>query len=327
MGRYLNVGVLQIPVSTRTADNLKYIEERVAGMMSAYHKPELIVGVECISCMTGQRIPGPMTDFFAGIAKKYGIYFIPGTIYEKSDDLPEGMYYNSAPIFNPKGEMVDNYRKIAPWAPSEAFAVPGNRYVVFEIPEKRTKVGVQICYDSNFPEISRTLTLMGAEVIVKLTMDPEELYELNRPVHFTRALENQAYFISVNGVGMRNSSNLYGKSIVISPEGKALWEAGNVPAVATVTLDLDLVTKCRKYGTIFMDHYVQHLRDFNIQSPYANCLADAPVYRDLETAPKNVDEYEVQVKQEGVCEMGNRILLDVDVEADQRAVEEFLKSR
>ena len=62
--------------------------------------------------------------------------------------------------------------------------------MVFDIPEKKTKVGVQICYDLNFPEISRNETLMGAEVLVKLTMDPQELYKLNEHYHYVRALEN-----------------------------------------------------------------------------------------------------------------------------------------
>lgn len=60
--------------------------------------------------------------------------------------------------------------------------------MVFDIPEKKTKVGVQICYDLNFPEISRNETLMGTEVLVKLMMDPQELYKLNEHYHYLRHL-------------------------------------------------------------------------------------------------------------------------------------------
>ena len=95
-------------------------------------------------------------------------------------ELPGGQFYNAAPIFGPDGRLIDVYRKMAPYRPAEP-AVPGRRYVVFDIPEKQTKVGVQICYDLNFPEISRNETLMGAEVLVKLTMDPTELYQINKP--------------------------------------------------------------------------------------------------------------------------------------------------
>lgn len=328
MGRFLNVGIIQMPVSADTAVNLKYIEEKVALLMSGVHKPELIVGVECIECLTPEYIPGPMTAYFAQIAKKYEIYFIPGTMYEKSDDLPEGMFYNAAPIFNPKGELVDVYRKMAPWRPAEAFAAPGKRYVVFDIPEKQTKVGVQICYDMNFPEISRAETLMGAEVLVKLTMDPQELYLLNEHVHYTRALENQAYLVSTNGVGFYNSTHLYGHSLVIDPQGKLQWEADQTESIATVTLDLDLVARCRRYGTMFLDHYVQHLRDYELPPvPYTDDYAKAPVYENLPAAPANVAEYEADVKQIGVCQLGKLVEIEPDLEMLDKNLREFLAEK
>ena len=71
---------------------------------------------------------------------------------------------------------------------TKPLAEPGREYMVFDIPEKKTKVGVQICYDLNFPEISRNETLMGAEVLVKLTMDLQELYKLNEHYHYLRHL-------------------------------------------------------------------------------------------------------------------------------------------
>ncbi|MFV0314230.1 MAG: carbon-nitrogen hydrolase family protein [Anaerotignum sp.] len=327
MGRFLNVGLIQMPISQDTVVNLKYIEEKVAALMSGYHKPELIVGVECIQCFTPEYIPGAMTEFFSGIAKKYGIYFIPGTMYEKHADLPEGIYYNSAPIFNPKGELVDVYRKMAPWRPSEAFAEPGRRYVVFDIPEKQTKVGVQICYDLNFPEISRNETLMGAEILVKLTMDPQELYYFNKPLHFARAIENQAYMISTNGVGFFNNIHMYGNSLVVNPEGQLLWEAGQEATIATLTLDLDLVTRTRQYGTMFVDHYLQHLRDYNFPMPYADDVSKAPVFETIRKTPVDPHEYEEDVKSIGVCQIGNMIEIMPDVDQFEKNLDEFLNRK
>ena len=323
MGRFLNVGIIQMPVSKDTVENLRFIEEKLAALMSGYHKPELVLGVECMECFTPEYIPGPMTEYFGSLAKKYGIYFIPGTMFEKHDELPEGKFYNTAPIFNPKGELIDTYRKMAPWRPSEDITVPGNKYVVFDIPEKNTKIGVQICYDLNFPEISRNETLMGAEVLVKLTMDPQELYLLNKPVHFTRALENQAYLVSTNGVGFFNNVHLYGNSLVVSPEGNLLWEAGQEPTIATVTLDLDLVERSRQYGTMFLDHYVQHLRDYNFPMPFADDVTKAPIYEKLRKTPADTAEYEADVKPVGVCEIGNLVPEDVDLEVYEKNLREF----
>lgn len=297
MSRLLNVGIIQMMLRENVKENLEYIARSIDAMMEGYHRPELVVGVESVLLDEADTIPGKITDFFADIAEKHHIYLIPGSIHEISPELPRGMTYNSAPVFNPQGELVDVYRKMAPWKPAENKTQPGNRYVVFDIPEKQTKVGVQICYDLNFPEISRNEALMGAEVLVKLTMDPEELYRLNKPLHFARAIENQAYMVSTNGVGFAYGTHLYGNSLVISPEGQILWEASAEPSVATVTLDLDVVSRSREYGTLYMDHYMQHLKEFNFPMPYAGDIASSPLGGKLPPAPGSIREYEEQMKK------------------------------
>ncbi len=301
MSRYLNVGIIQQKIAYDTAENLQYISDKVDALMSGCHKPEMIIGVEGgIGYYTPQAIPGDITDFLCKIAKKYGIYFIPGSMYEEHPDCPEGTYYNSVPVINPQGEIIAVYRKMSPWKPTEAYTHPGHEYVVFDMPEKETKVGVMICYDSNFPEIARNLTLMGAEIIVKVTQDPEELYSLNKSVNLTRALENQAYFISINTCGQFGNFSLYGNSMFVNPEGRILWEAGKEEAIYTQTLDLDLVRKSREYGTLFMDHYLKHLRENNYPSPFAGRIADAPVFQNLSPAPQNVHDHDKKCLELGI---------------------------
>lgn len=327
MGRFLNVGIIQMPVTTNTTENFKFLEEKTNNLMKSFHKPELIVGVESIASFTSDTIPGRVTDYFSSIAKKHGIYFIPGTISEKSDNLPEDMTYNTATVFNPEGELIATYRKMAPWRPAEQFAAPGNEYCVFEIPEKKTKIGVQICYDLNFPEISRNETLMGAEVLIKLTMDPQELYLLNKHIHFARALENQAYLVSTNGTGFFNAINLYGNSQVISPEGNILCEAGQEPCAFTVTLDLDLVSRCRQKGTMFMDHYLRHLYEYNFPSPYANDVRKAPVFKDMKAAPASAEEYDENIKDIFENPIGRRSPKEIDIERLEKELAAFLDER
>ena len=329
MGRYLNVGVIQMPCSHDTAENLAYIEEMTERLMYDTHKPDLVVGVECMEAFTPEPIPGPMSDFFASIAKKHHIYFIPGTMYEIDESLPEGQFYNTAPVYNPDGELITKYRKMAPWRPGEDAAVPGKEYCVFDIPEKKTKIGVQICYDMNFPEISRNETLMGAEVLVKLTMDPQELFKLNEHYHYVRALENQAYMVCTNGTGFFGGNHLYGHSQVITPEGNCVWEAEGEPTICTVTLDLDLVERCRKYGTIFMDHYIKHLYEYNFPMPYADDFRKAPIYKDMGigNGPGNAVEYDENVKEEMGEPIGRRMEEPMDVEGWQKNLDEFLAKK
>lgn len=327
MGRFLNVGIIQMPVTTDTAENFRFLEEKVDNLMKSYHKPELVLGVESIASFTSDTIPGRVTEYFASIAKKHNIYFIPGTMSEKSDELPDDMCYNTAVVFNPKGKLITKYRKMAPWRPAEQFTAPGDKYCVFDIPEKNTRIGLQICYDLNFPEISRNETLMGAEVLVKLTMDPQELYLLNKHLHYARALENQAYLISTNGTGFFNAINLYGNSLVISPEGNVLCEAGQTPCAFTVTLDLELVKRCRQKGTMFLDHYLRHLYEYNFPAPFASDLRSAPVFKDLKEAPSNAEEYDENISDIFENPIGDRAPKDTDIEQLEQNLSEYLTKK
>lgn len=199
--------------------------------------------------------------------------------------------------------------------------------MVFDIPEKNTKVGVQICYDLNFPEISRNETLMGAEVLVKLTMDPQELYKLNEHYHYVRALENQAYLVCTNGTGFFGSHHLYGHSQIISPEGHCIWEVGETPTICTMTLDLDLVTRCRKYGTNFQDHYLRHLFEYNFPMPYADDFKKAPLYKEIGEGPRNVAEYDANIADVMENPIGKRAPENMDVDTWQKNLDDFLASK
>jgi len=291
MGRYLNVGVIQMPITTNTQENLAFLEDAVERVMGNPRKPDLVVGCEFTAMDIGEPIPGPQSDRWADMAKKHGVYFIPGSMGEWDKELQKkGPYYNTAPIYGPDGRLVEKYRKMAPYRPLEN-SIPGNAYCVFDMPEIPGRIGLQICYDLNFPEISRNETLLGAEVLVKITLDPSELYHINRPLHFARAIENQSYLVSTNGTGPFMGNQTYGHSMVVDPEGKLVWEAGETPCNAVVTLDLDQVSRVRKYGSVYMDHYLQHLRDYNFPMPFAHKMDEAPVFENIPSTAENIPQY------------------------------------
>lgn len=291
MGRYLNVGIIQMPISTDINKNLEVLEKSLEAIMLNPRKPDLVVGCEAVAGDIGEPIPGPQSDKWAALAKEYGIYFIPGSMGEWDENISkEGPYYNTAPVYGPDGRLVTKYRKMAPYRPLED-GVPGNEYCVFELREKNTKIGLQICYDLNFPEISRNETLMGAEVLVKITLDPSELHRINYHLHYARAIENQAFLVSTNATGEYMSNLSCGNSMVIDPEGLLMWEAGENPCNAVITLDLDIVSRVRQYGSVYMDHYIQHLKDYNFPMPYANKIDEAPLYESIRSTCKNIDDY------------------------------------
>ncbi|MDE2304537.1 MAG: carbon-nitrogen hydrolase family protein, partial [Gammaproteobacteria bacterium] len=136
------------------------------------------------------------------------------------------------------------YRKVFPWRPTESFD-PGERFVTFDIPG-RARIGLSICYDVWFPECTRQLAWMGAELVLNLvkttTTDREHELLLAR----ANAIFNQLFLVTVNcaaPVGM-------GRSAIVGPEGELRKETLDAaPSMLFDELDLDRVRMTRERGT------------------------------------------------------------------------------
>ena len=108
-------------------------------------------------------LDGPLVRELAELAADLKIWLVPGSICELSRD---GQLFNTALAFSPEGQLVASYRKIFPWRPFEPYE-PGDRFVVFDI-DGVGRFGLSICYDAWFPEHSRQLAWLGAEVILNV---------------------------------------------------------------------------------------------------------------------------------------------------------------
>lgn len=315
--RKLNVSVIQMPILD-TEESLEYLRKAVDGLMGGTLRPELVVGVEYGLGFTPQRMDSDFISYLGAIAKKYGIYFVPGTFAEISDDLPEGETYNTCPVFGPDGELIDVYRKKAPYYPVEASAPSSSPdYCTFYIPEKDITVGLQICYDQFFPEISRTLALGGAELILTPSYDPAEYDFIPDVIPRTRALENECFYIWTNGVG-----GPCGNSTIIDPEGQVIYKCDSTEMTYTTTLDFSEVTKKRLYG---QDQHLNSLRYFNLQYPYAGRLDEAPVYEGWPELTVDGAAYDARVSEIGMSTMPRE--MDSKMQAEQdRLLDEKMKS-
>lgn len=148
--------------------------------------------------------------------------------------------YNTCPVFAPSGEMIAAYRKKAPFWPVEPNMPSGDDdYCIIEIPEKDIKVGALVCYDQFLPEISRTLALKGAEMIVCPAATPMECDHISEVISRTRGLENELYFIWTSGTSGEGlgGCTFCGTSTIIDPEGEVIYRAGHIPMTYTKTLD------------------------------------------------------------------------------------------
>jgi formamidase len=199
-----------------------------------------------------EPIPGPLTERLCAVARKTGIWLLPGSMYEQDGDK----LYNTAIVISPRGEIVAKYRKMFPWLPYESGTAEGDQFCVFDIPDVG-RFGLCICYDMWFPEVTRTLAWMGAEVILQPTLTPTSDRELELIMCRANALFNQCYFISVNGIGAWGG----GRSTMIDPDGRVLQEASANQTLLTEIIDLDHVTRTREYGTLGLAQTLKQLRD------------------------------------------------------------------
>ncbi|CAM5517191.1 carbon-nitrogen hydrolase family protein [Streptomyces narbonensis] len=185
-------------------------------------------------------IPGPLTDRLRALAVETGLWLVPGSVYERAED---GRVHNTALAISPEGEIAARYRKVFPWQPYEK-TTPGHEFTVFDIPGAG-RVGLAICYDGSFPETVRQLAWLGAEIVIQPTLTPTRDREMELVCARANAWTNQVYVVNVNAADPAG----VGQSAVVDPEGIVRQQAGPGEEILVDVLDLDTVTRVRRYGS------------------------------------------------------------------------------
>jgi predicted amidohydrolase len=268
MSQRLHAGLIQMEISRDTDKNIDGFAEKATALCHDPRRPHLIVGVEFgIAPNRIEEPDGPAMQALSRLAADLGVWLVPGSLKLAEAD---GGFSNAAPVFDPSGGLAGIYKKMVPWDTDlEKGTIPGHDYHVFDIADPGVRFGLQICFDADFPEISRTLTLMGAEVLIQLSMDPDSIPSGYQHIKYARAMENQAYYIYMNGAGDYEHFHLGGGSMVISPEGNCVFQAGERPTATIVTLDLDRLRHCRKHGSWDQVAQLQALCDHAPRQPFA----------------------------------------------------------
>lgn len=177
----------------------------------------------------------------ADVARELGIWLVPGSIYELGDD---GAIHNTALVFSPDGERVASYRKIFPWRPLETTA-PGDRFEVFEMPG-RGRVGISICYDIWFPEHTRHLAWLGADLVLNLVQTATSDREQELAIVRGNAIMNQLWIASVNAAAPTGR----GRSLIVDPGGAVRASSPDASEeVLTAVVDLAATAHVRALGT------------------------------------------------------------------------------
>ncbi|MGW6271203.1 carbon-nitrogen hydrolase family protein [Streptomyces sp. NPDC055060] len=188
-----------------------------------------------------QPLDGPRGARLAALARESGVWLVPGSVYERGDD---GRIYNTVPVYSPEGVRVAAYRKMFPWRPYETTAC-GTEFVVFDIPG-HGRVGLSICYDAWFPEVTRHLAWQGADLVLNLVRTPTVDRAQEIVLARANAIVNQVAMASVNAA----QPDGIGRSVVVDPEGRIRAEAESATGqIVTDVLDLTEAHRVRTHGT------------------------------------------------------------------------------
>ncbi|MBT8085704.1 MAG: carbon-nitrogen hydrolase family protein [Woeseia sp.] len=257
MGR---IAIAGLQLDGPNGDNVEHMESEIDAALRRFPWLDMVVAPELNACGTDSRsaepMPGPREQRFCDIARRHGIWLLPGSMFEAADDKA----YNTIPVINPDGEVIARYRKMFPWAPYESTTTPGDTPVVFDVPGIG-RFGISNCYDMWFQETLRTLTSMGAEVILHPSLTSTIDREAEHNIIRASAAMYQCYFFDVNlgpNVGC-------GQSLIAGPGGETIYQAGRGREIIPLKLDLDYVRDVRETGWHFLGQNLKAYRDSKIE--------------------------------------------------------------
>ena len=193
-----------------------------------------------------ESVPGPSTRKVESMAKEHGVHIIFG-MPEESE--VKGVIHNTAVFVGPKG-LIGRYRKIH--LPTHSvfeerrYYRPGQEAAVFKT--GIGTIGLNICYDLYFPELTRLQALQGAQLIVCISASPGLRRRFFEGFCLSRAMENAVYLVYVNRVGIEEGLQFWGGSRVIAPNGSVLAQCKyDVEEFQICKVDLDEVSRARAF--------------------------------------------------------------------------------
>ena len=212
--------------------NLKAMEKRVKQAKKIQAKliafPELsLTGytVRDRAYELAEPVPnGPSVREIERLAESTGVHIIFGMI-EKSAKA-SAVLHNSAVLVGPKG-YIGKYQKM--YLPTHSvfeekrYFRPGYKAPLFET--EIGKIGMIICYDVYFPEITRLLSLKGANLIVCISASPSMRRGFFETLTTARAMENGVFIAYVNLAGIEDGLQFWGGSRIIAPSGSLITQA------------------------------------------------------------------------------------------------------
>jgi predicted amidohydrolase len=237
-------------------NNISEMRKRMEILFHLYPWVQMVVFSELAphgpALSAAQEIDGKIERDLADLAHHFDCWLVPGSYFERDGDK----IYNTTPVINPAGQVVTRYRKMFPFTPYEEGVTQGEEFCVFDVPGAG-RFGVSICYDLWFPEVTRTLTSMGAEVII----NPVLASFVDRPADLAIAQGSaamfQSYIFHINGLLAGGN----GYSMVIDPAGQILHRGNVQEEMIPIEVDFEVVRRQRREGILRMGQPHKSFRD------------------------------------------------------------------
>jgi predicted amidohydrolase len=251
----MRVALCQIPVSSQPSVNLSRV--RLAMAEAAAASADLAVFPEATQVRFGsdlaaaaEPLDGPFCSGLAAAAKDTGVSLVAG-VFEPAVD---GRVYNTAVVYDGSGELVTSYRKLHlfdAFGQHESDSVaPGSALVTY--PFGGVTVGLQICYDLRFPELSRALAVRGASLLVIPAAWAAGLFKEEHWITLVRAraIENTVWVAAVGQVPDPDETTHrhlggVGRSVLVDPFGVVRTDLGPAPRVVVSEVDPELIDQVR----------------------------------------------------------------------------------
>jgi len=208
------------------------------------------------------ELPGPMLDPYRAVAAELGIHLVLGT-YERGPE--RGIVYNAAVVLGPSGDLLGVYRKTHPFGTERAdrggWVTPGEDTLVVDT--ELGKLGVIICFDGDYPELSRITAIQGAEVICRPSalLRSADVWELTNRA---RAYDNHVFVVGSNCTGVDPAGVIYfGNSMIVTPIAEVIARAASHECWVSARLDPDTAMSSLTPGSSIPQSF-DHLADRNL---------------------------------------------------------------
>lgn len=183
------------------------------------------------------------------LAKEYKTNIVAGSV----GTVRDGKCFNTSYVFDREGNCVYVYDKMHSFSPSgEHIAFDyGRTYDTFQL--DGVNCGLIICYDIRFPELTRSITLKGVDVMFVVAQWPAIRTPHIDTLTLARAIENQMFLAFTNSVGTAYGTTCGGSSALIDPWGVRLAHAGDKEEIISADFDLSVIKGIRESINVFRD--------------------------------------------------------------------------